>query len=606
MADEPITLRKTLANLPSLERGFGYNLYGNGAKGDRMSYVNGKSAFLRSLSDPSEAVIFVGEHKEPVSVAVLSPCGNYLATGDKGGRLLVWNQHNQQVKTGPCDYAINKNIMDIAWSPDSTKIVACGNGSEGMAKAIDRDSGNTFGSVAGHTKTILSCDFRQERPARIVCGGEDFSLTFHEGPPFKLNKKITDNTNYVNKAKFSPDSSKFLTVSSDMTIHAYEGKTGESLKTIDNKTVENGHTGAIYSFAWSPDGQRFLTCSADKTAKLWNYETGTVEKTFTFGKTVNDQQLSCMWLKDYVCTLSLSGAINYLDLDNPAVPKRVVQGHMAGVVAVAVDASSQVFYSADRNGTLCAWKEYQASWFSGVGHGKPIVDISLNSDGSQLVSVGLDDKIRFNDCKSQEFATNALALGGCPTTLTSGRARRDLAAVGLAQDKLVVIAGGEAKTVALPSKPLTLSFNHDDSLLAVGTHKGTIVVFKIAGNNASVAYELKEHDKPVTRVHWSPDGAHLVTSSGKRVLVYAGSQVVNPSEWEYHEALVTDVAFGDGKVASVSNDLGIIVWKDTNKWGTDRKSIKMAHRDGIVKCAWLRSDLLLTVGADSCLKVWSC
>jgi len=349
-----------------------------------------------------------------------------------------------------------------------------------------------------------------------------------------------------------------------------------------------------------------LTCSADKTAKLWNYDSGAVEKTFTFGKSVNDQQLSCMWLKDYICTLSLSGAINYLDLDNPEVPKRVVQGHMVGVVAVAVDQSSQVFYSADRNGTVCVWKEYQASWFSGVGHGKPIIDISLNSDGSQLVSVGLDDKIRFNDCKSQELATNALALGGCPTSVTSGRSHRDLAAVGLAQDKLVVIAGGQAKTVALPSKPLTLSFNQDDSLLAVGTHKGTIVVFKIAGNVATLAYELKEHDKPVTRVHWSQDGAHLVTSSGKRVLVYAGSKVVNPSEWEYHEAMVTDVAFGDGKVASVSNDLGIIVWKDTSKWGTDRKGIKMAHREGIVKCAWLQSDLLLTVGADSCMKVWSC
>jgi len=314
-----------------------------------------------------------------------------------------------------------------------------------------------------------------------------------------------------------------------------------------------------------------------------------------------------MWLKDYIVTLSLSGAINYLDLDNPDQPKRVVQGHMTGVVAVAVDQSAQVFYSADRNGTVCVWKEYQASWFSGVGHGKPIIDISLNSDGSQLVSVGLDDKIRFNDCKTQELASNALALGGCPTSVVCGRHRPDLAAVGLAQDKLVVVAGGKLTAVALPSKPLTLSFNHDDSLLAVGTHKGIIYVYKIAGGAATQAYEIKQHEgKPVQKVHFSTDGSHLVTASGKRVLVFKGDQLVNPSEWEYHEALVTDVAFGDGKVASVSNDLGIIVWKDTTKWGTERKAIKMAHREGIVKCAWLRGDLLLTVGADSCMKLWSC
>jgi len=464
---------------------------------------------------------------------------------------------------------------------------------------------NTFGSVAGNTKTILSCDFRQDKPARIVCGGEDFCLTFHEGPPFKLNKKITDNTNYVNKCKFSPDSSKLLTVSSDQTIHVYDGKTAEPIKTIDNKALENGHAGAIYSFAWAPDSQRFLTCGADKTAKLWDLDSGTVQTTFTFGKNVNDQQLACMWLKDYICTLSLSGQINYLDLDNPDQPRRIVQGHMAGVVAVAVDETAQVFYSADRNGTVCVWKDFQASWFSGAGHGT-IVDISLNSDGSQLVTVGLDDKIRFNETKSNELSNNGLALGGCPTSVASGRARPDLAAAGLAQDKLVVVSGGKVTTVALPSKPLTLSFNHDDSLLAVGTHKGTIVVFKVSGGNVAPSYELKDHDKPVTRVQFSKDGSHLVTSSGKRVLVYNGAKIVNPSEWEYHEAMVTDVAFGDGKVASVSNDLGIIVWKDTTKYGTDRKAIKMAHRDGILKCAWLRSDLLLTVGADSCMKVWNC
>jgi len=320
---------------------------------------------------------------------------------------------------------------------------------------------------------------------------------------------------------------------------------------------------------------------------------------------VNDQQLACLWHKQYICTLSLSGAINYLSLDSD-VPTQVVHGHMTTVTAIAVDRASQVFYSADRNGILCAWKDYRATWFTGDGPAKAIIDIGLNSDASKLVTVGLDDKIRFNDCKTQAFSSSAIALGGSPTSVCCGRRHPDLVAVALAQDKIVVLLGGAAKTIAVPSKPTSLDFNHDDSLLAVGTHKGPVIVYKVSGNSLTEVYELKDHDKAISRVQWSLDGKHLAVSAARRILVFEGQKVVNPSEWEYHEALVTDLAFGARKVASVSNDLGVIIWKDTTAWGTERKAIKMAHREGIAKCAWVSDDLLLTVGNDSCLKVWNC
>jgi WD40 repeat protein len=603
MAEDAITLRKTLAHLPLLERGYGYPLAANGAKGDRMSYSNGKSFFVRSLADPSEAIAFAGDHKDAVNVAVISNCGNYVASGDKTGRLIVYNMHNQQIKTGPCDYPVNKCVMDIAWSPDNGKIVAVGMGADGMARVIDRDTGNAVGTVGGHVKTILSCDFRQEKPLKIVCGGEDNSVTFHEGPPFKLGKKMSDNKQYVNKVKYAPDSSKFLSVSSDMSIHIYEGKTGELLKTIEAKGAENGHTGAIYSFAWAPDSQRFLTASADKTAKVWNAEAGTVEKTYTLGQTVNDQQLACIWHREYMCTLSLSGAINYLNPDTDGT-RRVIHGHKDTITAVAAFQQGSVFYSADRSGVVCVWRDFNATWFTGAGHGRSIIDIGLSCDGAKLVTVGLDDKLRFNETKDGTFATAALALGGTPCTIATGKAHPDLVAVGLSQDKVVVVSGGNAQTFNVPSKPTSLDFSPDDSLLAVGTHKGPVLVFKVAGGKLQEAYELKEMEKTIARVTWSLDGKNLAVSAARRILIYAAQKVVG--EWEYHEALVTDLAFGQGKVASVSNDLGIMVWKDLTTWSATRKSIKMAHREGILKCTWLAPDLLLTVGADSCMKVWNC
>ena len=46
---------------------------------------------------------------------------------------------------------------------------------------------------------------------------------------------------------------------------------------------------------------------------------------FTFGDTVDDQQLGCLWQGDYLLTVSLSGNINYLDTNNPSSPMRIIK-----------------------------------------------------------------------------------------------------------------------------------------------------------------------------------------------------------------------------------------------------------------------------------------
>jgi WD40 repeat protein len=48
-----------------------------------------------------------------------------------------------------------------------------------------------------------------------------------KGPPFVLDSKATGHTNFVNCARFSPDGSKFITVSSDKKGLLFDGETGE-------------------------------------------------------------------------------------------------------------------------------------------------------------------------------------------------------------------------------------------------------------------------------------------------------------------------------------------------------------------------------------------
>lgn len=63
---------------------------------------------------------------------------------------------------------------------------------------------------------------------------------------------------------------------------------------------------------------------------------------FPMGTQIEDQQVGCLWQGSYLLSVSLSGYINYLDVNNPAKPLRVLKvrlsvrvfsGHVSVIVA---------------------------------------------------------------------------------------------------------------------------------------------------------------------------------------------------------------------------------------------------------------------------------
>lgn len=46
---------------------------------------------------------------------------------------------------------------------------------------------------------------------------------------------------------------------------------------------------------------------------------------FKMGGEIQDQQVSCLWQGSYLLSVSLSGYINYLDVNNPDKPLRIIK-----------------------------------------------------------------------------------------------------------------------------------------------------------------------------------------------------------------------------------------------------------------------------------------
>jgi WD40 repeat protein len=588
-----------------VERGYTRQLYAC-KKTDRLIYTNNKTVIVRSFANPEDATVFCG-HKMNANVACPSPNGEWVASGDAGGDVIIWNVKNGNIKnTVPI---AGQPIADVNWDFEGKRIMAVGDGSASYGRFFTWDTGNACGDIMpSHTKRIIACALNHGRPGRALTCGEDNLVVAFNGPPYKKDHAEKVHTRFPNNAQFHPSNEWAITVGSDGKIVVYNGKELTVAREIESK--EDGHKGAISGFCFNADGSKFVTSSFDKTAKIWDFEKGTVDATFTMGTETSDQQMSCVWHKDWIVSVSLSGALNYLDPANPGKPCKILVGHMESVTSLVTDPTNKRFFSADAAGQVCIWENNTATWLTGKGHAKGVNAIALTSDGSKIVSVGMDDTVRFNDVKECAFADAGIPCGGSPISVACGKSTADLAVVGIAQGKLTVVRGGSAKSTEIGYKPVSLAFNPDDSKLVVGGADKCIHIYSVSGDDLKEEHVNKSHNHQVEHVSFSNDGKYYCSSSGdKTTLVFdaATHEQKNGSSWEFHTMSVNSHAWSPDQkiIATVANDLSMFIWNDTEKFGIKKTKLAGLHSVTIKSVGWLDANTIVTLGGDGCIKIWN-
>jgi len=605
-----LPIRNCFAPLPEGKRGYGIHLYatskGKSELGPRMIYGNGRCVVIRSLADPSKSEIFTG-HKGKVNVAVFSPNGEWVASGDNEGTVLVWEAGNKKIKN---EVTACRNVLDITWDPEGKRIVAVGDGENMKAKAFAWDSQNNLGDITAHSKAILAVTHRPTKPYSLITASEDLTINTYKGPPYKFEHSFKDHVRYPNSVRFSPDGSQYVSVGADSKIFLFNGENGEKIKEIGTDKKEQ-HSGSIFDVSWSPDGKSILTCSGDKTVKIWEVESGHCKTTFTINKKpqVEDMQISCLWHEDYLLSVSLSGAINYLDVAHPDAPKKVVQGHGTNLAGFAPDVKNGVFYVSDVDGRIGVWnlKSGECQWLHGKGHEKTVVGLAVSVDGKNLASVGLDDKIRINSVESHNFKEDATDLGGKPVAIASANRDKDLFAVVTAQEKLVLLRGSKVvSTTALGVRPNNVVFSPDDSQVVVSGKDYKVHIFDISHDSAKAGKVLDNHIKEVNVVAFSPSGALVSAGKDRNIFFWVNDKPQNATGWCFHSAQVTDISFspsGD-RVVSGAADENIIVWKDTKTYESTRTTWEAAHCQGVDRVFFWDEHTIISLGADRVIKVW--
>uniref|UniRef100_A0A8C8CYT3 WD repeat-containing protein 1 n=1 Tax=Oncorhynchus tshawytscha TaxID=74940 RepID=A0A8C8CYT3_ONCTS len=604
-------LKHVFASLPQMERGVA-KVLGGDPKGNNFLYTNGKSVIIRNINNPAIADIYT-EHPHQVTVAKYAPSGFYIASGDVSGKIRIWDTTQKEHLLKYEYQPFGGKIKDIAWTEDSKRIACVGEGREKFGAVFLWDTGSSVGEISGHSKVINSVDIKQTRPYRLISGSDDNCGAFFEGPPFKFKFSITvsDHSRFVNCVRFSPDGNRFCTAGADGQIFLYDGKTGEKICALGGAKA---HEGGVYAVSWSPDSSQLISASGDKTVKLWDVGTSTALTTFNMGADVMDQQLGCLWQKDHLLSVSLSGYINYLDKSNPDRPLRTIKGHSKSIQSLTVhkNGGRSYIYSGSHDGhinilSLGGGHTGENNDFSGKGHSNLVTKMAVD-DADQLVTCSMDDTVRFTSVTKKEYSASNLVKMDVQPKHVSVAAGGLALAVCIGQ---VVFLKDKKKVFTLDSldyEPEAGAIHPGGSTAAVGGADGKVRLYSVQGNTLKDEGKSVEAKGPVTDMAYSKDGAYLAVTDEKKVVTVftvADNYSVKNDFYGHHAKVVTLAWSPDNEhFASGGMDMMVYVWtvNDADK----RLKIPDAHRlHHVSGLAWIDEHTLVTTSHDASVKQWT-
>lgn len=578
---------------------------GGDPKGKNFLYPNGNSIVIRDIDNPTLCDIYT-EHSTLTTVAKYSPSGFYIASADQHGKIRFWDTTQKE--------HILKNefqpfvgvVKDLAWSADSQRIVAVGEGRERFGHVFAFETGTSIGEIAGHSKVINSCDFKPSRPFKIITGSEDTFIGIYEGPPFKFKSQIQDHNRFVQATRFSPNGDQFASAGFDGKLFIYNSSDNSKVAELGSPA----HKGGIYAISWSADGKQLFSASGDKTCKIWDVATASMITEFTFGSDVLDQQVSCLWQGNHLLSVSLSGFINYLDKNNPSKPLRVIKGHNKSITSMVVSNTEEKhLFTGSHDGYIVRWshKTGEHERVSGPQHTNQVQDMS--SKGDLVYTCGLDDSIKAIDSKACQFSSafGPLKLSVQPKGLCLLKNSDTILVAGV--NKLSVIEGQVEKSSESINYEATSADVHlNEKEVAVGGSDNKVHIYVLQNNKLTETKTLPQRGA-IMAVKYSPNGNYLASADSNRKVVLYNTQdhsLAHNAEWGFHTARVNCLAWSPDSSILVSGglDTNMIAWFPSQP----NKHITMKHahpQSQITQVGFLSDNLVASTGQDATVRIWT-
>lgn len=185
----------------------------------------------------------------------LSPDDTRLAIGTELGKVVIWNLSNDDppaVLDGHTDL-----VTALTFSPDGNFLASC----DRNGKVILRDRFGVVSETWSMNRTLQRLAFSPDGRTLAIAGGSPLVAIVDVRTGGEI-QKLHGHTTWVWGLAFTPDGSRIVTGAADETVRIWDAESGQELLSLP------GVRGTVGCVAISRDGQRIA--AADNAVRIWD------------------------------------------------------------------------------------------------------------------------------------------------------------------------------------------------------------------------------------------------------------------------------------------------------------------------------------------------